>query len=103
MSERRINKVHGILIQDVRVDDVIKRVTALENSGGGGGGGGGTSDVSLLTVETTQKLPNPGQDNVVYFIRSTGETYKWDSMNRKYFCAGADYHSISCIDGNTTN
>lgn len=93
MSERYINKVHGILIHDVRVDELEERVKTLENSGGSGEG------VKAVTVDTVDKLPIPGNPSGVYFIREPSSVYRWDNTIKSYVCVGSDVDEIKLIIG----
>lgn len=93
MSERYINKLHGILIHDVRVDELEERVETLEDSGGGGDG------VKAITVDSVDKLPVPGNSSGVYFIREPSSIYRWDNITKSYVCVGSDVDEIQVIIG----
>lgn len=93
MSERYINKVHGTLIHDVRVDELEERVKTLEDSGGGGEG------VKAVTVDTIDELPTSGNPSGVYFIREPSSIYRWDNTTKSYVCVGSDVNEIKLIIG----
>lgn len=57
-------------------------------------GSGGT-----MTVKSIAALPNIGDRNIIYIVEEENKTYRWDSVEAKYFVVGSDYNEIKLIDG----
>lgn len=112
-----VNKIQGVPLEDIRVDDVIKQTEAIKKKqeeiveevatkvqpkliAGSGitidennvisatGGGTGGSGISKMVVETKDKLPTTGSVDFIYFTRNPAETYIWDNLNNAYVCVG---------------
>lgn len=56
----------------------------------------------VVQCNTKMDLPVVGDPQAVYFIKSTNQTYYYNSDEGAYFCAGSDWHNIEVIDSNFT-
>lgn len=60
-------------------------------------------DVSkIINCDTVNDLPVFGNENNIYLIKKTNETYRWDETNLRYFPLGYDWHDIKVINGGTS-
>ena len=58
----------------------------------------------VVQVDGIINLPSVGDENTVYFIKGKNLTYYWNLDERRYYCAGADWHDIEVVDCDfTTN
>lgn len=70
--ENRINKIHGQLIEDVRVPEIEKRVVQLEE-GGQGGGNINLANIDVQYIENFGVITVGGGSNEIAALRVTND------------------------------
>jgi len=53
----------------------------------------------VVRKETVYEFPNIGLEGRVYIDTTHNKIYRWDDIDKKYYCVGSDYNDIKVIDG----
>lgn len=89
--ENRINKIHGQLIEDVRVPEIEKRVEQLEE----GGQGGGNINLANVDVQYIQNYWSDGFNQGIRAIRVTSDLEFTEIADREEYATSIDNDIIS--------